>query len=150
MVFWASFVGVVLSDYLSKSWIRSSLTLGETRPVIGNILRFTHWSNSGAAFGVFQGATPYLAIVSVACVLLAILIYPKMRPYGAAALLALGLISGGALGNLLDRVRFGCVTDFISFKYFAPIFNVADSAIVVGAILMGAFFLFSAKGSVEH
>lgn len=150
MIFWTVFVGVVLSDYLSKTWIRTSLTLGESRPVIGDILRFTHWSNSGAAFGVLQGATPYLAIVSVACVVLAVLIYPKMRPYGVAVPVALGLISGGALGNLLDRVRYGSVTDFISLRFFAPIFNMADSAIVAGAILMGVFFLFSAKGSVEH
>lgn len=150
MTFWAALIGVFFSDYLSKAWIRANYSLGESRSVFGDVLRFTRWRNAGAAFGVLQGATPYLAVVSVGCILLAVLIYPRMKSYGALVLVSLGLISGGALGNLLDRLRYGCVTDFISFRFFTPIFNLADSAIVVGAVMMGVFFLFSAKGSVEH
>lgn len=140
----------VLTDYLSKNWIRANYALGESRPVLGEVLRFTHWRNTGAAFGMLQGATPYLALVSVGCVLLAAMIAPRMKGYGNAVLVALGLVSGGALGNLIDRLKFGSVTDFISVRYFSPIFNVADSAIVAGAILMGIFFLFSTGGSVER
>jgi signal peptidase II len=143
-------LAAVLTDYLSKNWIRANVALGESRQVMGDFLRFTHWSNSGGAFGILQGATPYLALVSVGCVLLAVLIAPKMKGYGNWVLIALGLVSGGAFGNLIDRVKFGRVTDFISVRFFAPIFNVADSAIVVGAILMGVFFLFSTGGSVER
>ena len=150
MSFWIAMTGVFLSDYLSKAWVKAHYALGESRPVIGELLRFTHWRNSGAAFGVLQGATPYLAVVNVGCIILSVLIYPKMKPYGIAVLVPLGLISGGALGNLLDRVRFGSVTDFISLRFFSPIFNIADSAIVVGAVMMGVFFLFSYKGSAEH
>ncbi|MGI6631964.1 MAG: signal peptidase II [Bacillota bacterium] len=147
VIFWAAFLLVAASDYLSKNWVRANLALGETRQVIGNFLRFTHWSNSGASFGILQGASPYLALVSVGCIILSILIYPKVRGYGPSALLSLGLISGGALGNLIDRVRFGSVTDFISLRFFSPIFNVADSAIVVGAVIMVFFFLFAPEGS---
>ncbi len=150
MIFWSTMFTAVLTDYLSKTWIRANYALGESRPVLGDVLRFTHWKNNGAAFGTLQGATPYLALVSVGCVLLSVLIQPKMKGYGKVVLVALGLVSGGALGNLIDRVRYGSVTDFISFRFFSPIFNIADSAIVAGAILMGIFFLFSTGGSVER
>ena len=149
MVFWSTMLISVLADYLSKNWIRANYALGESRQVLGDFLRFTYWENSGAAFGMLQGATPYLALVSVGCVVLAVLIAPKMKGYGAWVLVALGLVSGGAFGNLIDRVKFGGVTDFISFRYFSPLFNIADSAITVGAILMGIFLLFSPGGSIE-
>lgn len=135
---------------MSKTWIRANFPLGMSRPVLGDLVRFTHWRNSGAAFGFFQGGTPYLALISLGCILLALLIYPKMKSYGNVALVSLGLISGGALGNLLDRLRYGEVTDFIVVKHFSAIFNLADSAIVAGAILMSIFLLFSARGSAEH
>lgn len=150
MVFWSTMLMAVLTDYLSKNWIRANYALGESRRILGEILRFTHWSNTGAAFGVLQGATPYLALVSVGCVVLAVLIVPKMKGYGNLVLVALGLVSGGAFGNLIDRVKFGSVTDFISVSFFTPIFNVADFAIVTGAILIGVFFLFSPGGSAER
>jgi len=140
----------VLADFLSKNWIRANYALGESRQILGDFLRFTHWKNTGAALGMLQGATPYLAIVSLGCVILAVVIAPKMKGYGTWVLVALGLVSGGALGNLLDRVRFGSVTDFISVSFFSPIFNIADSAIVIGAILMGIFFVVSPGGKAER
>ena len=148
-MFWTALIFAFASDFLSKSWIRANLALGESRPVLGDLLRFTHWSNSGAAFGIFQGATPYLAVVSVVCIVLAIAIFPKLQGYGAPVLLSLGLVAGGALGNFVDRVRFGGVTDFISLSFFTPIFNLADSAIVVGAVVLGAFFLLSPRGRAQ-
>lgn len=149
MVFWLTMLVSVLVDYSSKNFIRANYALGESREILGSLLRFTYWENSGAAFGMLQGATPYLALVSVGCVILAVLIAPKMTGYGTWVLIALGLVAGGAFGNLIDRVKFGGVTDFISIKFFAPLFNVADTAIVFGAILMGIFFLFAGKGSIE-
>lgn len=150
MLFWATFLLVSLCDYLSKDWIRRNFALGESRNILGSYLRFSHWSNSGASFGILQGAAPYLALVSVGCVILAILIYPKLRKGGSLGVTSLGLIAGGALGNLLDRVRFGSVTDFISLSFFAPVFNVADCAIVVGAVLMAVFFLLTPEGRFEE
>jgi signal peptidase II len=150
LLFWATFLLVSLCDYLSKDWIRRNFALGESRNILGSYLRFSHWSNSGASFGILQGAAPYLALVSVGCVILAILIYPKLRKGGPLGVTSLGLIAGGALGNLLDRVRFGSVTDFISLSFFAPVFNVADCAIVVGAVLMAVFFLLTPEGRFEE
>lgn len=149
MVFWITMIAAVAADYLSKNWVRANLALGESRRILGDVLRFTHWSNSGAAFGILQGATPYLALVSVGCISLAVLIAPKMKDYGTLVMVALGLVSGGALGNLIDRVKYGSVTDFISVSFFSPIFNIADSAIVAGAILIVIFVLLTPGGSAE-
>ncbi|HHX27794.1 MAG: signal peptidase II [Bacillota bacterium] len=150
LLFWVTFVLVSACDYLSKNWIRQNFALGESRKILGSFLRFTHWSNSGASFGILQGAAPYLALISVGCIILAILIYPKFKSAGPMGVISLGLIAGGALGNLLDRVRFGSVTDFISLSFFPPIFNVADCAIVTGAVLMAVFFLLTPEGRFEE
>ncbi len=147
MAFYLTLVVAVISDYLTKQWIRSNLALGETRVIINDLLRITHWSNSGAAFGMFRNANTYLAILGAICVVLAVAIYPKFRSFGPFFAVALGLVAGGALGNLIDRILFQSVTDFISVKYFTPIFNVADSAIVMGSILMIGVVLFSHQGS---
>ena len=147
MAFYLTFVAAVISDYLTKHWIRSNLALGETRAIIHDLLRITHWRNSGAAFGMFKNANTYLAVLGAICVVLAVAIYPKFRSFGTFFAVALGLVAGGALGNLIDRILFQSVTDFISVKYFTPIFNVADSAIVVGSILMIAVVLFSPQGN---
>ncbi len=138
----------VALDYLAKSWVRANISLGESRNVIDGFLRFVHWSNPGAAFGFLRNANTYLAIVSGVCVVAAIVTYPRFRSLGWPFAVSLGLVSGGALGNLLDRIRFGSVTDFVSVRFFAPIFNVADSAIVIGAIMMIGLFLFSLKESL--
>lgn len=148
MAFYLTFVAAVVADYLTKHWVRSNLALGETRPIIDDLLRLTHWSNSGAAFGMFKNANTYLAILGGICVTFAIVIYPKFKSFGPVFAVALGLVAGGAMGNLIDRVLFQSVTDFISVKFFTPIFNVADSAIVMGSILMVGVVLFSPQGSV--
>ncbi len=148
MAFWSAFLGAVALDYLSKSWIRANLKLGESRPVIDSLLRLCHWQNPGAAFGIFKNANSYLAVLGGACVIMAIFMYPKLRGFGTLFVISLGLVSGGALGNLIDRIMYGAVTDFISVRYFTPLFNLADSAIVAGSFLLIAAVLFCPKGSV--
>jgi len=136
---------VLLLDQVSKWYIRTNFALGQSRPILGNLLKVTYWENSGAAFGMFPGATYFFMLMSIMGVILSLWFYPKMKPYGWPSVMALGLISGGAMGNLVDRLRQGTVTDFISFKYFAPIFNVADSAIVVGTLAISIILLFLSK-----
>lgn len=147
MAFWTAFISVFICDYLSKVWVRSNMALGESRQLIGDLLQITHWQNTGAAFGLFQGATVYLALVSAGCVALSVFAYPRLQSYGKLFLVALGLLSGGALGNLVDRVHFGGVTDFVSFRYFPPVFNIADSAIVIGSLGLAISLLIASKGS---
>jgi len=137
-------------DQLTKVLVRSSLALGQSRPVLGDLLKITYWENPGAAFGLLPGAIHFFVLTSVVSIAGSMFIYAKYRPFGLPGALALGLISGGALGNLIDRLLHGTVTDFINFKYFAPVFNLADSAIVLGAFLVAILILFFSRGSVKE
>jgi signal peptidase II len=143
---------VAAADQLTKVGIRSHLAAGESLPVTG-WLSLTHASNTGAAFGIFQGQSFPLTVVGLigVCVLLlyAFFLYRRL-PFLNSTLseVALGLILGGTIGNLIDRLRLGYVTDFIDF-HFWPAFNVADSAIVVGA-LMFVYLLLAAVQAERH
>jgi signal peptidase II len=135
---------VLLADQLSKLYVESRLPMNSSWapfPALESIFRITHVSNTGAAFGLFQSGSVVLAVVAV-IVSGVILLYNRHLP---ASLywyrLALGMQLGGALGNLLSRIRIGHVTDFLDFGP-VPIFNVADASIVVGTILLGFLMIF--------
>lgn len=127
-------------DQLTKYWIRTHLALRETItpiPAIGSWFRLIHWKNTGVAFGLFQGNGWILTVIGIV-VVLAIIIYSIKTddsPFFWRAALAMEL--GGALGNLADRLNpeLGYVVDFIWIGDF-PVFNLADSAIVIGAVIM--------------
>lgn len=121
---------VVALDQLTKAIVRATLDRGESWPADWAV-QITHVTNSGAAFGLFQGQALFLAFTTIFG-LAAVLIYYFAPPLEHRLIgPALGLVLGGALGNLVDRVRLGRVTDFIDFPHY-PNFNVADSAITVG------------------
>lgn len=122
-------------DRLLKIWVVETLPLWSSRPLLGDWLHLTHVRNTGAAFGLFGGQALPLAIVSV--VLFAGLFFwrDQLRHLGLWGNLALALIAGGAIGNLFDRLVYGYVIDFIDVKIW-PVFNVADSAVVAGAVLL--------------
>ena len=136
---------IAAADQLSKNWIRSNLLVGHSYFEAG-LFRITHVNNTGAAFGLFQGQSFILTIVGLVGIAI-FLVYTLVIYRGAPFLdnmlnrAALGLVLGGALGNLIDRLRFGQVTDFIDFGFW-PAFNIADSAVTVGVILF-AFSLLS-------
>lgn len=129
---------VVVLDQLSKRWIERSLALYESIvpvPALRNIFTITHFTNTGAAFGLFRDQG-ILFIIIAAVVVIAIIVYSRYLPTDQWLVrFALGLQLGGALGNMIDRMRQGHVTDFIYF-HFWPAFNVADTAIVVGVGLL--------------
>ena len=130
---------IVVADQLSKLWIRSNLGIGESLFEVG-FFRVTHVHNTGAAFGLFQGQTFILTIIAsvgVAALLLYAFFFHHKCPFVGNRLgkLALGLVLGGTVGNLIDRIYLGHVTDFINFNVW-PAFNIADSAIVVGSIIL--------------
>jgi len=148
VVFFLITLLVVVADQLSKLWIRSNLAVGESLPEAG-FFQLTHIQNTGAVFGLFQDqsfALTIVAIVGIAFLLVyAFIIYPRFFPLdNLLGKSALGLILGGTIGNLIDRLRFGGVTDFISIGWW-PAFNIADSAIVVGAILFAYSLLLLAR-----
>lgn len=136
---------IATADQLSKNWIRSNLLVGHSYFEAG-FFRIIHVSNTGAAFGLFQGQSFILTIIGLAGIavfLVYILVIYRGAPFLNNLLnrVALGLVFGGALGNLIDRLRFGQVTDFLDFGFW-PVFNIADSAVTVGVILF-AFSLLS-------
>lgn len=136
---------VVLLDRLTKLWIIAHIPSGQAIVVIPKVFRLTHVLNTGAAFSMFEGsASPNLVrnlligFSVIAVVVVLILIWKMGRGFSLTSL-ALALILGGALGNLYDRIRFSYVVDFLEVHivhYHWPDFNVADSAIVVGACLL--------------
>lgn len=148
IVFGLAAVIIIAADQLTKEWIRTTLDVGEVFFQAG-IFRIMHaMPNTGSAFGLFQGYTSILSVISI-IFLLVMLLYVVFFSRYLPALnrpvpwLAIGLIFGGAAGNLIDRLnsQLGGVTDFISVGWF-PVFNVADSAITVGGVLLGVYLIF--------
>ena len=130
---------IATADQLSKIWIRTNLALGQSVPEVG-FPRLTHINNTGAAFGLFREQTfPLIivALVGVAALLVYAIILYRRFPIlnNRLAWVSLGLVLGGTVGNLIDRLRSGYVTDFIDFGFW-PAFNIADSSIVIGVSIL--------------
>ena len=132
------------ADQLSKYIVRENLQEGESWPPTG-FFRFTHWTNSGTAFGLFPGQTLLLTVASVAAIGFIIYFHRTHGGRDWISKLTVGLLLGGAFGNLLDRVVTREVTDFIDVGSW-PIFNIADSSIVVGIALLVARLLLWGDG----
>jgi len=152
VVFFLTALLVVVADQLSKMWIRSNLVVGQSLPETG-FFRLTHIHNIGAAFGLFQGHSFALTIVAlvgiVVLLVYALLIYRRFPILdNLLGKSALGLVLGGTVGNLIDRLHLGYVTDFIDVGFW-PAFNIADSAIVVGVIIL-AYSLCSLARVEKH
>ena len=138
---------VIVADQLSKIWIRSNFAVGESVPETG-LFRITHINNTGASFGLFPDQSfslMIIAAVGVIVVLFFVLFLYRRVPVldNAMGRPALGLILGGNIGNLIDRLRVGYVTDFIDVGIW-PVFNVADAAITLGVALLVYSLLASA------
>ena len=129
---------VLLLDYVTKVFIEGWLPLHESWSPSADLAAYfqiTHVSNSGAAFGIFPSGSVIFMVVAVV-VSVAIILYNQSMPANSHLYrVALGLQLGGALGNLLSRVRVGHVTDFLDFGP-VPVFNIADMSIVVGVIML--------------
>lgn len=143
-------VVVVVADQVIKYLISSNMAYGERIPVISGFFDLVNWRNTGAAWGIFSDRTELLSIFTgLAClVLLYLLAATKPKLFAVS----LSLILGGAVGNLIDRVRLGYVVDYLRFywkEYEFPAFNLADSCIVVGCGFLVIFLLFIQKEGTE-
>lgn len=126
-------------DRITKSIVATQIAYGSEVPVFGHLVGITNVRNSGAAFG-FAPAGATLFLVASIVVAIGLVVYVARNPGTPWNDAVLGLILGGTLGNGYDRVVFGTVTDFINF-HFWPVFNIADSAISVGVVLLIATYL---------
>jgi len=133
---WLPFTVVVLLDRITKLLVLNNMNVGESIAVIQGFFHLTYILNPGAAFGILAGQRWFFVVVAV--VVLGLIVYFQNKLPAEQKLLrvCMGMIAGGAIGNLLDRLFISKVIDFLDFKIWPYIFNVADSMIVVGGILM--------------
>lgn len=133
---------MTILDQLAK-WVvvhRIDLQLHESIHVIPDIFSITLVHNSGIAFGLFPGLPDMFMVITLISMLIVLYFYLTVEPRGALLTVGCALILGGAMGNLLDRFRFGYVVDFINFSFW-PAFNIADSSVSIGvALLLVSFF----------
>lgn len=127
---------VLLADRLSKFLVMSRMTEGESIPVLAPVLYITYVRNMGAAFGLFQGRVILLSAVAVLCLLFVFTQWKKIMGKSPFVRWGVTISLVGAVGNVIDRLRFGAVIDFIDVIFFPPIFNIADVAIVFGVGLL--------------
>jgi signal peptidase II len=133
-------LAAVAADQLTKHIVTGHLSLDQGVHVVGPFW-IHHVQNSGIAFGLFASATPVVIVLTGLAVAWMLLFFARSGARHPVLPVALGLVIGGSLSNLLDRVRLGYVTDFLDFRYW-PAFNVADSCIVIGVgILLAALLL---------
>lgn len=131
---------MIVLDRLTKSIVNATIPYGTEVAVVGHLVGITNIRNSGAAFG-FAPVGPWFFLVASLAVSVGLIFYVVREPTDLRADAVLGLILGGALGNASDRIlNGGGVTDFINF-HFWPVFNVADSAVSIGVVLIIAGYL---------
>jgi signal peptidase II len=132
------------ADQWTKAWAESTLIARPPMNIIGELVRFTYTRNSGVAFGLGAGHRFPFYLFSIAAVLVILFMFARQRTHTLLRQLALGLILGGALGNLVDRLSTGEVVDFILIgwrQWYWPVFNVADSAVSIGVVLFALTWL---------
>ena len=142
-VFYSIAIAVFILDQISKEVIRRHLPLYDSWPEEG-FLRIVHGLNTGSAFGLFSGFTNLLIIASIVGIGVVLYYFQRQEITVIWYRLSIGLIVGGALGNLVDRLKDGAVVDFISVGWW-PAFNVADSSISVGMVLLIITLLFGER-----
>jgi len=149
---------VTLLDQATKIWVDKTLRIYETHTILPGLLDLHYIRNTGAAFGFLSGShagfrIPFFVLVSVVAVGIILFLFHKLEDSEIMMPLALSLVLGGAIGNLLDRVRLGEVIDFILVHYKGfhwPAFNVADIAITVGvSLLVLRVFLLDSRRKVK-
>lgn len=147
---WGIFLGVaatvIVVDQLSKAWLVASVAVGDIVSVLGDLVRLVQSQNSGALFGLFRDQAILFALVSIGVIGL-IVLYHARSGRSLYLSIALGLLLGGAIGNMIDRLRLGYVVDWVdvglgSIRFWT--FNVADSAITIAILMLVATAIFPA------
>ena len=127
-------LAVFLLDRASKAWALKALFMRSV--MVLPFFHLTYAENTGVAFGMFRDSNLFFLVFSAALVAVLLYLRRAIQGHGRLAAIGLALVLGGALGNLYDRIAYGFVVDFFDFSFFPAVFNVADSAITVGAALM--------------
>lgn len=129
----------LILDQVIKFIITSNMIIADTIHIIKNFFRITYLQNTGGAFSILSGNVMFLVIVSIVLLGLIIFIISKDKNKNLLANITYGMLIGGILGNLIDRIRLGYVVDYLDFNFLSynfPVFNLADIFIVISAILL--------------
>jgi len=126
---------IVILDQITKFFIRQELQLNQSIPIIRNILNFTHTTNTGSAFGLFKGLNLIFILFSFIVIIVIFRYLKEVKENERLLQFAVGSLSGGTIGNLIDRIFYGHVIDFIDFRVW-PVFNIADSFITISVIFI--------------
>lgn len=143
-------IAVILLDQISKHFVCANLKPVGSIPIIDGILNFTYVENKGAAFGILSDNRAVFMVISVLVIIVLSIVIVKFQGQSKLFDVCLGLIVGGGVGNMVDRAFLGYVVDFIdfcAFDFWKWVFNVADSAVVVGCILAIIFVMFDKKAA---
>ena len=139
---------LLVADQLSKALVVANLAVGERVGVLGDLVQIWHAQNRGAAFSLFQGGGIFFLVVSVASVAMVAYFHRSLLARPLWVHVVLGIVLGGTLGNFIDRLRQGYVTDWLSVGFGDtrfPTFNVADSSITVGIGLLVLYLFLSSR-----
>lgn len=143
---------VLAIDQLTKYLVAARMELGESIPVLGEFFKITSHRNSGAAWGMFEGRMTFFYIITVAVLIFLIYFYKTEAKNNLLMQIGIILLMAGALGNFIDRLLFQEVVDFadvLIFTYDFPIFNVADSALTIGVIILLIEVFITGRGKEE-
>ncbi len=136
--------GILFVDQIVKYIVRTYMELGQSIPVVNNIFHLTYVQNTGAAFNLFEGKYNLLTLVPLVALTFGVWYMERHRDEHGLLLWSLIMIIAGGIGNLIDRIALGFVTDLFDFRVF-PVFNVADISICVGCGLLLLYVLFFDK-----
>ncbi len=139
LIFFLISLSIVLSDQIIKFFIRNSMNIGDSIAVIKNIFHITYVTNFGAGFGIMQDKTTLLIWFSIIVIGIILFYYGKIQEKKSLQIFS-GLILGGILSNLIDRLLFGFVIDFFDFRIW-PVFNIGDSCICIGTACLIIYFI---------
>jgi signal peptidase II len=136
------FIGIIVLDQISKMHITNSMVLGETFPVINNFFYITYTLNPGAAFGILPDQRVFFLLIGVVLLAGFALFYRRINKLEKFLKSGIIMSVSGSVGNLIDRIQTGKVIDFLDFKVWTAIFNIADVAIVVGMFIIFYYVAF--------
>lgn len=141
-------MAVVVIDQWSKYYVQTHMSLGMSIPLIPSVFHLTYILNPGAAFGILENQRTFFVIVGLLMIGAVVYLYPRIPANMRLLRIGTGLMMGGAVGNVIDRIQTGHVVDFFDFRIW-PIFNIADIAIVVGVSCIIYTLLFIAEKKDE-
>jgi len=133
---------IIILDQIIKNIILNNFYFGQSLAVINNIFHITYVQNTGAAFGILKNHSLFFIIITIVIISAIIFMLHKSFKGNIYLNIYFGLILGGAMGNLIDRIRLGYVVDYLDFRIW-PVFNLADSFIVIGSIFIMFYMFFS-------